>query len=131
MNEDNKDLMKWLSKLEDKFVNLRVEMDSNKLILKAISHDMKEIMNALNYVFERIEVEEEYILPDENLPNSLDETVLENNYKQAFNYLITKKLKDLNLLEKLSKEEIENFKKLEEELKEVKHMLTPGIFGKA
>ena len=131
MNEDNKDLMKWLSKLEDKFVNLRVEMDSNKLILKAISHDMKEIMNALNYVFERIEVEEEYILPDENLPNSLDETVLENNYKQAFNYLITKKLKDLNLLEKLSKEEIENFKKLEEELKEVKDMLTPGIFGKA
>ena len=34
MNETDKDLLKWLSKLEDKFIALKLEMDSNKIMLK-------------------------------------------------------------------------------------------------
>ena len=60
-----------------------------------------------------------------------EENGLEQNYREAFNYLLTKKLKDMNLLQTLSDEEIENFKKLEEELKELRHMLTPGVYGKS
>lgn len=133
MNETDKDLLKWLSKLEDKFIALKLEMDSNKIMLKSISKNMKEMMAALNYLFDKIEIEEQYVVED-NMINSIEieeENGLEQNYREAFNYLLTKKLKDMNLLQTLSDEEIENFKKLEEELKELRHMLTPGVYGKS
>ena len=134
MNETDKDLLKWLSKLEDKFIALKLEMDGNKTMLKSISKNMKEMMAALNYLFDKIEVEEQYIVED-NMINSIEieepEDGLEKNYREAFNYLLTKKLKDMNLLQTLSEEEIENFRKLEEELKELRHMLTPGVYGKS
>ena len=133
MNETDKDLLKWLSKLEDKFIALKLEMDSNKIMLKSISKNMKEMMAALNYLFDKIEIEEQYVVED-NMINSIEieeENSLEQNYREAFNYLLTKKLKDMNLLQTLSDEEIENFKKLEEELKELRHMLTPGVYGKS
>jgi len=133
MNETDKDLLKWLSKLEDKFIALKLEMDSNKTMLKSISKNMKEMMSALNYLFDKIEIEEQYVLED-NMVNSIEieeKNGLEQNYREAFNYLLTKKLKDMNLLQTLSDEEIENFKKLEEELKELRHMLTPGVYGKS
>tara|TARA_Y100000361_G_C11111396_1_gene317785 strand:- start:157 stop:558 length:402 start_codon:yes stop_codon:yes gene_type:complete len=133
MNETDKDLLKWLSKLEDKFIALKLEMDSNKTMLKSISKNMKEMMAALNYLFDKIEIEEQYVVED-NMINSIEieeENGLEQNYREAFNYLLTKKLKDMNLLQTLSDEEIENFKKLEEELKELRHMLTPGVYGKS
>ena len=133
MNETDKDLLKWLSKLEDKFIALKLEMDSNKIMLKSISKNMKEMMAALNYLFDKIEIEEQYVVED-NMINSIEieeENGLEQNYREAFNYLLSKKLKDMNLLQTLSDEEIENFKKLEEELKELRHMLTPGVYGKS
>ena len=133
MNETDKDLLKWLSKLVDKFIALKLEMDSNKIMLKSISKNMKEMMAALNYLFDKIEIEEQYVVED-NMINSIEieeENGLEQNYREAFNYLLTKKLKDMNLLQTLSDEEIENFKKLEEELKELRHMLTPGVYGKS
>ena len=133
MNETDKDLLKWLSKLEDKFIALKLEMDGNKTMLKSISKNMKEMMAALNYLFDKIEIEEQYVVED-NMINSIEieeENGLEQNYREAFNYLLTKKLKDMNLLQTLSDEEIENFKKLEEELKELRHMLTPGVYGKS
>ena len=133
MNETDKDLLKWLSKLEDKFIALKLEMDGNKTMLKSISKNMKEMMAALNYLFDKIEIEEQYVVED-NMINSIEieeENGLEQNYREAFNYLLTKKLKDMNLLQTLSDEEIENFKKLKEELKELRHMLTPGVYGKS
>ena len=62
MNETDKDLLKWLSKLEDKFIALKLEMDSNKIMLKSISKNMKEMMAALNYLFDKIEIEEQYVV---------------------------------------------------------------------
>ena len=71
MNETDKDLLKWLSKLEDKFIALKLEMDSNKIMLKSISKNMKEMMAALNYLFDKIEIEEQYVVED-NMINSIE-----------------------------------------------------------